>query len=289
MHATVTRDPLSSATVPASRSPETTARQAAERAASATTTASAPRVCAEDADASPADELARAAGALGPWVTKFSVLGETLGAGEGGYDGLRDDRVSRLPQYFPVCRRILEVGCCEGAHTVVLSHGFPFTNIVAVDAREESLARARFLTSLFGCRRVLFQQVDVETADLAPLGRFDVVVCVGVLYHLREPWKFLHRAAAVSDGLWLWTQVCRDEEADCTHGGYRGRIYDEGPLTSPLSAVRERSFFPTLGSLVQMLRDAGFADFKLMNFETTPNGPSLLASCTKQPFRLPGQ
>lgn len=234
------------------------------------------------------DEIARRVDELGPWVTKFTVLGRTFGGGEKGYDGLNDDRVSRLPQFFPVCRRILEVGCLEGAHTVVLSRGFPYTDIVAVDVREASLARARFLTEVHGCKRVTFQQLDVESADLAPLGRFDVVVCVGVLYHLWEPWKFLKQVAAVSDGLWLWTQICAETDANATHGGYRGRYYGE-PVESPLSAVREQSFFPTLGSLVQMIRDAGFNDFRLMNFETTPNGPSLIASCSKQPFRLPGQ
>lgn len=235
------------------------------------------------------EDLSRRIAEQGPWLTKIPILDQTLGGGASGYDGLHDDRVSRLPQFFPICRRILEVGCFEGAHTVILTRGYPYTDLVSVDVRADSIERAKLLTSLHGCRRVTFQQLDVEVAPLAPLGRFDVVVCVGVLYHLYEPWKFLQQVASVSDGLWLWTQICDEADANFTHGGYRGRMYEEGPVESPLSAVRKLSFFPTLGSLVHMLRDAGFADFKLMNFERTPNGPSLLACCTKQTYRLPGQ
>ena len=235
--------------------------------------------------ASPAT-IAQSVRALEPWITKFTVLGETYG---GTYDGLNDDRVSRLPQFFPRCRRILEVGCLEGAHTVVLSRGFPYTDIVALDGRAANLERARFLTSLYGCRRVDFGVADLENADLTAYGKFDVCVCVGLLYHLWEPWKFLRRVGAQAEGLWLWTVICDEASAEVVRDGYRGRIYAEGPLSDALSALRAQSFFPTLGSLTQMLRDAGFNDVHAMNFETTPNGPSVSLVCKKETYRFAGQ
>lgn len=221
-----------------------------------------------------------------PWITKFSVLGRDYG---GHYDALNDDRVSRLPAFFPNCERVLEVGCLEGAHTVILSRAYPYTDIVALDGRQANIDKAKFLTALHGCRRVTFAIEDLETADVTKYGRFNLCVCVGLLYHLEEPWKFLVRIGATCDALWLWTTYCADPEADAARGGYRGKIFNEGPLDHALSALRPQSFFPTLGSLSQMLRDAGFLDLRLMNFEQTPNGPGLCIAATKQPYRLPSQ
>jgi hypothetical protein len=232
------------------------------------------------------NELERRANELGPWITQFSVLGVKYG---GTYDALNDDRVSRVIQFFPQCTRILEVGCLEGAHTVILSRAYPYTDIVALDGRKENIEKARFLTSLYGCKRVTFGLEDLEVASLGNYGRFDLCVCLGLLYHLIEPWKFIQQVGAQCNALWIWTTICDDAEAETVRSGYRGKIFQEGPLDHALSALREQSFFPTMGSLVQMLRHAGFCDFHVMNMETTPNGPSVMMACTKQPFRLPGQ
>lgn len=232
------------------------------------------------------EELSRKVDALGPWITQFSVLGVNYG---GKYDALNDDRVSRVVEFFPQCSRILEVACLEGAHTVILSRAYPYTDIVALDGRSQNIEKAKFLTSLHGCKRVTFGVEDLEEADLAKYGRFDLGVCLGLLYHLIEPWKFIQRIGAQCDALWIWTTICDDADADATLSKYRGKIYREGPRDHALSALRPESFFPTLGSLVQMLKDGGFLDFHVMNMEITPNGPSVMLACTKQPFRLPGQ
>ncbi len=232
------------------------------------------------------NDLLQKAKALEPWVTQFSVLGVNYG---GTYDALNDDRVSRVVEFFPQCRRILEVGCLEGGHTVILSRAYPYTDIVALDGRKENIEKARFLTSLYGCKRVKFGIEDLEVADLSPYGHFDLCVCLGLIYHLIEPWKFIQQVGKQCDKLWIWTTICDDATANHVIGKYRGKLFQEGPLDHALSALRSQSFFPTLGSLVQMLRDAGFADFHVMNMETTPDGPSVMLACTKQPFRFPGQ
>lgn len=226
-------------------------------------------------------EIAR----LGPWVTKFKFAGKTFG---GSYDALHDDRVSRLPEFFPHCRRIMEVGCLEGAHTAILSRAYPFSDIVAIDGKEDNLAKAKFLTSLYGCQRVTFGLEDLETAELTKYGQFEAVVCLGLLYHLEEPWNFLKRVGAQTDAIWIWTNHCDEASATEQSGKYRGRIYLEGDPADPRTALRRKSFFPTLGSLVEMLKDAGFLDYRLMNLETTPNGPAVIIAATKKPFRLPG-
>lgn len=232
------------------------------------------------------NDLQQRVNALGPWITKFSVLGTDYG---GAYDALNDDRVSRVVEFFPQCRRILEVGCLEGAHTVILSRAYPYTDIVALDGRKQNIEKAKFLTSLYACKRVQFGVEDLEVANLAAYGKFDLCVCLGLIYHLIEPWKFIKEIGQQCDAFWIWTTICDDAAADHVVNGYRGKLFQEGPLDHALSALRPHSFFPTLGSLVAMLRAAGFHDFHVMNMETTPNGPSVMVACTKTPFRLPGQ
>jgi tRNA (mo5U34)-methyltransferase len=66
----------------------------------------------------------------------------------------------------------------------------------------------------FECaRRVLGSTVedrDVDVLDLSPstVGVFDLVLCLGVLYHMKHPLLALERVASVCrDRLILWTQI----------------------------------------------------------------------------------
>ena len=47
------------------------------------------------------------------------------------------------------------------------------------------------------------EDVELELDDISPdaVGRFDVVLFLGVLYHLKHPWVALERVASVCDGL----------------------------------------------------------------------------------------
>lgn len=227
------------------------------------------------------DDLARQVEELGPWITGFRTCGRNFG---GTYDAMNDERITRLPVFVPRARRILECGCLEGGHTALLGRLYPTARIVAVDVRETNLARARLLTSVAGISPPEFRCLDLEEDELSDMGRFDLVVCIGLLYHLREPWRFLNRLGPLADQLWIWTQICAEADA-VPEGGFRGRRYIEGPTDHALSAVRAESFFPTLGSLGDMLLTAGFAELRLMNFETTPNGPAVMVHATKEPFR----
>jgi tRNA (mo5U34)-methyltransferase len=49
---------------------------------------------------------------------------------------------------------------------------------------------------------------DFMTMDLAALGKFDVVLFLGVLYHLREPFEALRRLATVAGGLAVVETAC---------------------------------------------------------------------------------
>jgi SAM-dependent methyltransferase len=77
-------------------------------------------------------------------------------------------------------------------------------DVVSTDARSENVARMHELyPSLAG------HVLDVETDDLESLGRFDVVFCYGLLYHLENPLLALCKLTGVCDSLLLIeTMIC---------------------------------------------------------------------------------
>lgn len=75
-------------------------------------------------------------------------------------------------------------------------------NVTCVDGRAENIAR---IHELYPHRKAFV--ADVETDNLLELGKFDVVFCYGLLYHLADPLGFIRRAAAMCRD-WLILETC---------------------------------------------------------------------------------
>ena len=206
-----------------------------------------------------------------PWVTRFMIQGRAYG---GWFEAGVDSRVQLFWRCFPKARRILELGSLEGGHTFTLAQRPGVEKVVGLEGRTPNLARARFVQKMLGCRNVEFQQADLETFDPSPLGSFDAVYCVGLLYHLVEPWKLLQRFSGVAPVLFLSTHYAFDHEAHLMRHTYEGRLYRELGLADPLSGLSADSFWPTRESLLAMLRDAGYERIEVCDYHREhPNGP----------------
>jgi 2-polyprenyl-3-methyl-5-hydroxy-6-metoxy-1,4-benzoquinol methylase len=145
--------------------------------------------------------------------------------------------------------------------------------------REENLVKAKVHAKLAGARNINFKLADLETESELFLADFSFIFCVGLLYHLRNPSSFLSRCAKSAPKIWISTVISSERDAELVkeNDKYRGRIYVE-PTDHPLSAIREHSFFPNLGSLCNMLWDAGYNKIELLEQTMTPNGngPAIL-------------
>ena len=84
--------------------------------------------------------------------------------------------------------RALDLGCLEGHYTAVMAQ-LGFKEVVGIDISPEHLARASFLLREFhGLSNVRLERcAATDIAALRPLGPFDVVLCHGLLYHLKDP------------------------------------------------------------------------------------------------------
>jgi hypothetical protein len=218
---------------------------------------------------------------LGEWITGFTYQGEAFG---GGYLTENDPRVgpfiARLGAEGP--RAILECGCLEGGHTTMLAQAFPEATIYAVDVRKENLAKARLLARVRNCANIEFSTGDFDAPGPIFRRTYDAIFCVGLLYHLRWPNVFLKHACAAAPLLWLWTVYCEEKDAAVGEADFRGRLYTE-PTEHPLSGVRLESYWPTLGSLCDMLWIAGYTRIELLDSKPTANGagPAILLCATR--------
>jgi 2-polyprenyl-3-methyl-5-hydroxy-6-metoxy-1,4-benzoquinol methylase len=227
--------------------------------------------------------------ALGPWITGFEFGGNHYG---GQYRADTDSRVLRFVSTFrerlaasnrradqPL--RILECGCLEGGHTTVLAQAFPDATITAVDVRETSLQKAKFILSASGITNVRLTKENLNEPSAAFTQHYDAIFCVGLLYHLRQPAQFLARAAQAAGFLWLSTIICAEPEATVVEDHYRGRFFREA-IEYPLAGVIPQSFQPTIGSLADMLWAAGFNEILLLEKSMTPaSGPAVLLKAEK--------
>jgi SAM-dependent methyltransferase len=99
----------------------------------------------------------------------------------------------RIPAGFPATPDILVAGCGTGSHPVMVAQRVPQSRILALDLSRASLAYAKRASSALGLDRIEYLQADILT--LGRLERsFDVIECMGVLHHLRDPlagWRVL--------------------------------------------------------------------------------------------------
>lgn len=91
-----------------------------------------------------------------------------------------------LPVAVSATMNILVAGCGTGVEAVSLAAKVEGIRVTAVDLSLSSLTYAKRKANELGLENIEFVQADIlELAELQQ--RFDAVLCVGVLHHMREP------------------------------------------------------------------------------------------------------
>lgn len=214
-----------------------------------------------------------------PWVTKFRIDGREYG---GHFDAMNDGRISQFFHYFPNTSTILELGALEGGHSFSLANQPTVKRVVAAEGRPSNIERALFVQGLIGTHKVEFVEANLEDFDLLAFGKFDTVFCSGLLYHLPEPWTLIERCAQVSPNLFIWTHYAGENEVEKVLHGFRGKWHGEQGLRDPLSGLSKKSFWPTLGSLFNMLTRNGYRTVHIIENEVEhSNGPAVTLAATR--------
>ena len=177
-----------------------------------------------------------------------------------------DFRVRRVSQWVrdfagdPSDLRVLDLGAHEGAHSIALA-GLG-AEVVAIEGRRAHVEKARASQEEIGLPNLTVIHDDVRTA-VGGQGTFDVVLCLGVLYHLPavDACELLRSIASITRGLAIVeTQVSLKAKRSVDYEGetYWGIDYPEDTRLPGASIGNETSFWLTKPSLLNLLTHVGF-------------------------------
>lgn len=131
--------------------------------------------------------------ALGPFAHSRYVVDGTVVSHESPLDGRADQLVATvdaaIAAFCPQDRfdlRILDVGCNDGYVLTRLGE-LGYRNLHGIEPREQTIERGKALRALLGIPEFASYTVgDLEHSDARNDAKADVVLCLGVLHHVRE-------------------------------------------------------------------------------------------------------
>jgi tRNA (mo5U34)-methyltransferase len=135
----------------------------------------------------PRNDLEERIAALAPWFHNINLGGVWTAPDHflGDYPGAKFRRfATHLPKDLSG-KSVLDIGCNAGFYSIEMKRRGA-GRVLGIDSDERYLAQARFATERLGFDDIEFAKLDVF--NVGALGeKFDVVIFMGVLYHLRHP------------------------------------------------------------------------------------------------------
>jgi hypothetical protein len=95
--------------------------------------------------------------------------------------------------------RAADLGSLEGGFALALAERG--MEVTAIEARRKNLDKCLLLKEHFGLANLRFLHDDVKNLTAQKFDMFDVVLALGILYHLDQPLHWLRRAAEVVRGM----------------------------------------------------------------------------------------
>lgn len=150
-------------------------------------------------------------------------------------------------------KRVLDLGCNAGFWSLAaIEAGCEF--VCGVDGREMHIDQARLVFEASGVDpgRYRFLRSDLFDLNMEELGAFDVVLCLGLLYHVNRPVELLERIRSRNTDLLLIDTSL--------HPGVEPVLHlQHDDLADPRSAVESTLvFFPTSAAVIEMVRCFGY-------------------------------
>lgn len=138
---------------------------------------------------------------------------------------------------------VLDVGCGVGYFSEFLAR--MHFQVLALDGREENVTEA---SNRHPGIRFLVQ--DVEDKSIAELGAFDLVLCLGLLYHLENPFRAIRNLFSVTG------KVLLVESMYVPGAQPMMDLLDEA--AAPNQGMNYVAFYPSELCLIKMLYRSGF-------------------------------
>jgi SAM-dependent methyltransferase len=236
----------------------------------------------------------------GEWSSKLpNDCGAVTGAGA---ELFSDGRIKwGLDQLGGVAgKRVLELGPLEGAHSAMLEWAGA-AEVTAIEANSRAYLKCLITKETLGLKNVRFLCGDLMEYLRAHPPRFDVVLAVGVLYHMRQPAEMLLRLAKITDRVVIWTQYFDADRIDarpdlkkrfpshhaaewdgfrCTH--HRYEYLEALNWTGFCGGSAPYAHWLTKADILACLRHGGFDDIRVtLDQPEFQNGPAFLLSASR--------
>ena len=187
------------------------------------------------------------------WWHSFELPDGSIVEGVCPLEGLRN----RLAQ-FPIPqdltgKRVLDIGAWDGFFSFELEKRG--AEVLAIDCWDNP--RFRLMRELLGSRAD-YRIFDVYDLSPATVGRFDIVIFFGVLYHLKHPLLALERVCALSTDLVAVDSFVVKETQDLVTELARKPMM-EFYETDEMGGMTDNWSGPNVSCLAAMCRAAGFA------------------------------
>jgi len=178
-------------------------------------------------------------------------------------------------------KRVIDIGCLEGYFSAECA--LQGATVLGIEGKTINIKKCEFMRSVLRIKNLTFIKDDAMRVTRKKYGDFDVVLALGLLYHLDNPFKFLENLSELCTGfLLLDTHVALIEQPESgdwkpelsalrkfefSDKTYTGRLYREfnsdtaqisKDLSPTASLSNEQSVWLTEDSLVSLLRDVGF-------------------------------
>ncbi len=150
-------------------------------------------------------------------------------------------------------KRVLDIGPWDGFYTFEMERRG--AEVTAIDYTDLDTFRA--LHRAYGSK-AKYLRMEIYELDAATVGTFDIVLCLGVLYHLKHPLLALEKLCAITRDVCVVDTVVIDAE-EWRAEGDRGLPYAEFYEYGELAGQLDNWCGPTVGNVEAWIRAAGFA------------------------------
>ncbi len=163
----------------------------------------------------------------------------------------------------------LDVACNEGYYSFELAKRGA-KKVIGFDAREINIQKANFVKSWFSYDNIEFFIEDINRIDTQKFEKFDIVFCLGLLYHLENPLLAMKKCREFTKNICVIdTQITRASMKISTGWGVTGNdretvdsiaVLDEPYYKTDInSSTTGLSLVPNRSALITMLNHCGFS------------------------------
>jgi hypothetical protein len=148
--------------------------------------------------------------------------------------------------------RLLDLACHEGIYAIEFArHG---ANVLGIEGRQPHIEKAMFVKDALSLTNVDFVRDDVRNLSKNKYGSFDVVLCLGILYHLDVPdvFHFIERIGEVCDDITVIdTLIAPGPTSSFSYDGtrYWGNRVSEGHKSSDSREDKIKRYWASLDNV----------------------------------------